>query len=206
MVYIKAPPPLVPPKPSFQVIPAGESLLRLYDPRNHSAAPLKFRHFGPLRRFDHHTDHSDPTDDPLRGIIYAGRTLSSCLVEIFGDSKTIVVGSWEVAILKLKRDLKFLDLRGSNAMTAGTVAAVCKDSNHRFSQEWSRFFYETIFVYGEIDGLIFGNAHNDEDAFAVYERAVDSFEPATTCPLRDEALRPEVLANSQQFNMHVQPY
>ena len=91
-------------------------------------------------------------------------------------------------------------------MKAGTVAAICKDSNHRFSQDWSRFFYDSGYVYSQIDGIIFGNAHNDEDAFALYERAENKLETVDTCQLKDEALRWEILSTVSQFNMTVIPY
>jgi len=55
-------------------------------------------------------------------------------------------------------------------MRAGTVAAVAK-CDHRQSQPWSRYFYETDPTYGLVDGLIYCNAHNDEPAFVLYERA-----------------------------------
>lgn len=205
MVKIAAPPPIKSPDPQLHEIQEGEELLRLYDPERFSAGALTFRHFGPLRRFDHHRSDS-AAEDPDRGILYAGSSLSGCLVEIFGDSKVVEVGSWVVAKIKVKAQLRLLDLRGGNAMKAGTVAAICKDSNHRFSQDWSRFFYDSGYVYSQIDGIIFGNAHNDEDAFALYERAENKLETVDTCQLKDEALRWEILSTVSQFNMTVIPY
>lgn len=130
------------------------------------------------------------------------------MVEIFGDTKIIEVGAWEVALLTVTRNLTLLDLRGAGAMNAGSVAALCKDSNREFSQAWSRFFYETTFVYGTVDGLIFGNAHNDEDAFALYERSDNGLDSTSSdaCVLRDDALRTEVQEIAGESNMFVQPY
>lgn len=206
MVYIAPPPPQIQPQPQFHVVQTGDGLVRMYNPASHKAQALTFRRFGPLRRFDHQRQAEEPGEDLERGILYAGATLSGCIVEIFGDTKVIVVGSWEAAYLKAKRDLRLLDLRNGNAMRAGTVAAVCKDSNHQSSQEWSRYFYENTFLYTEIDGLIFGNAHNEETAFALYERAETGLDCIMSCPLNDESLRPEVLSCANEFNMIVEPY
>jgi hypothetical protein len=41
-----------------------------------------------------------------------------------------------------------------------------------------RYFYEQTSLYGEIDGISFRNAHNDEAAIALYERA----QSALVCP------------------------
>jgi hypothetical protein len=38
----------------------------------------------------------------------------------------------------------------------------------------SRYFYEQQEIYGRIDGIGYYNAHNDEDAIALYERAQDA--------------------------------
>ncbi len=129
-------------------------------------------------------------------------------MEIFGDSKIIDVGTWELAILTATRTLSLLDLRGQAAMKAGTVAAITKDANRQFSQTWSRYFYENAFIYSEIDGLIFGNAHNDEDAFAFYERSDNGFQCGAKdiCQLRNGALRMEVQRIAFESRMYVQPY
>jgi hypothetical protein len=183
-------------------------LFRLYDPTRFGATALLFRHFGPLSRFDHHRSAAAPADDPDRGIIYAARSLHGCLAEIFGDTRIVQVDDWEIARLTVTRDFTLLDLRGPNAMKAGTVAAVCKDSNREYSQAWSRFFYETVYTYGTLDGLVWGNAHNDEDAMAFYERCQNDIQSgaADSYPLRDDALRVDVHESAAAANMFVQPY
>jgi len=149
--------------------------------------------------------------DAKRAILYAARTLSGCLVEIFGDTKIVAVGTWEVAVIRCTRDLNLLDLRGPNAMKAGTVSGVCKDSNRSYSQQWSRFFYENSFLYEPIsgtaiDGLLYGNAHNDEDALALYERCERDFACTSECALNDAALRTEIKLIALETGMYVQPY
>lgn len=171
--------------------------MRLFDPYRHGATATGFRSHGPLLRFDHHrgTDNRTPEDDSERGIYYAATTLSGCLVEIFGDTGVMDLNRHHVASPILRRDLHLLDLRHNGAMRAGTKAAITKVSDRGLSQAWSRHFYETTLVYGEADGLVYLNAHNDEEAIALYERASDALEcpPDHVMRLDDEALRAAVL-------------
>ena len=149
--------------PNYFTVPAGSTYIRMFNPADHGQQALTFRHNGPLRRFDHQKLVAGKAANCSdRGILYAGDTLSGCIVEIFGDTRIVEVGTWVVAQIKTSRELLLLDLRGDGAMKAGTVAAVCKDSNHAFSQQWSKFFYENHYQYKMLDGLIFWNAHNDD--------------------------------------------
>jgi hypothetical protein len=123
-------------------------------------------------RFDHHCGvgaDRTPALDVTRGIYYAAFTLSSCLVELFGDATRQIVRQGRlIARPRLLRDLRLLDLRGSGAMRAGTVAAIAKVPDRQITQAWSRFFYERTDLYTAVDGLLFFNAHNDEEALALY--------------------------------------
>jgi RES domain len=135
------------------------------------------------------------SEDPDRGISYAGLTLSCCLVECFGDVGVIEIKGQQIARLELTRDLTLLDLRGSGAMRAGAVAALAKIADRHLSQAWSRYFYEQTADYGQLDGISYLNAHNDEEAIAIYERA----QSAQVCPdsqilpLNHPSLRPAIL-------------
>lgn len=197
MVVIDSPPPWRTTNPLFHIFPTGTPLIRLFDPSQHGATATGFRSYGPLLRFDHHRGREEgkPRDDAERGIYYAAVTLSSCLVEVFGDTGVVDLGSHHVASPILRRDLRLLDLRRNGAMRAGTKAAITKVPDRSLSQAWSRYFYETPEVYSDLDGVIYLNAHNDEDAIALYERASDALE----CPservarLDDVALRAAVL-------------
>lgn len=205
MVQIAPPPPVVPPQPQLYVVSAGTNFVRMYDPSRFNAQAGNFRFLGPYKRFDHHKD-INPVLSGDRGILYASDTLSGCIVEIFGDRKMIDVGTWEVAVFHPTRDLNLLDLRGDGAMKAGTVSAVCKDSNHAFSQEWSRYFYENPFIYAKIDGLIFGNAHNEELALALYERCQTDLAVIEKNKLIDPALRTEISLIASKLGLVVNPY
>ncbi len=172
-------------------------MVRLFDPSRYGATAAGFRSYGPLLRFDHHRGREDgkPGDDAERGIYYAAVTLSGCLVEIFGDTGVVDLHRHHVASPILQRDLRLLDLRHNGAMKAGTKAAIAKIADRSLSQAWSRHFYETPEVYSDLDGVIYLNAHNDEDAIALYERASDASEcsPERVMRLNDEALRAAVL-------------
>lgn len=207
MVVVDPPPPRRRPNPLFHVLPTGTRLVRLFDPSRHGATATGFRSYGPLLRFDHHRGRADgkPGDDAERGIYYAAMTLSSCLVEVFGDTGVVDLYRHHVASPILRRELRLLDLRRNGAMRAGTKAAIAKVSGRGLSQAWSRHFYETTGVYGEVDGLIYPHAHNDEEAVALYERAADALE----CPsdrvmgLEDEALRAAVLEAADDNDLAV---
>ena len=213
MVLIASPPPLKPPSPLFRSLVAGSFMLRIFDPTRHGTTALSFRYFGPLGRFDHQrlalggfpADRSEtrqrlsPTgsssDDPDRGISYAGLTLSCCLVECFGDVGVIEIKGQQIARLELTRDLTLLDLRGSGAMRAGAVAALAKIADRNLSQAWSRYFYEQTADYGQLDGISYLNAHNDEEAIAIYERAQSALvcPDSQILPLNHPSLRPAIL-------------
>lgn len=178
MVRIAGPPPINVCKPLVHTLPAGTRLIRLFDPQKHAATAVSFRRFGPQMRFDHHriTKCVDGLDNE-RGVYYAGFTLSCCVVEIFGDTGIIACADWHIASPILTRAVKLLDLRKNGAMRAGSVAAISKAADHTQSQEWSRYFYDTS-LYRQTDGLLWYNAHNDEDAVLLYERA----ENTLRCP------------------------
>ncbi len=206
MVAIDFPPPKNKPDPLWFKIAAGQKLIRVDNPTAYNATELAFRHYGPISRFDHH--RLPKALDTDRGIMYASTSLSCCLVEIFGDSKIVQVNDWMVSLIETKRELTLLELRGTGALRAGTVASVSKDSNREFSQSWARYFYENAFLYQPVDGLAFSNAHNEEESFALYERAADGIEcsEGNFVKLSNTALRNEVLLAASENNLKVIPY
>jgi hypothetical protein len=179
MVEHHFPPPINHVSPSIYTLEVGRKLMRIYDPTNkYKTQALTFRYSKPIYRFDHQQseEKSDLTPraseaDRARGIWYGAFTLSCCLTEIFGDSRTITVAEREVALITLTKPLTLLDLRGSAAMGAGTVASIGGTAKRKVSQAWSRYFYEHPELYGEVTGLIYHTAHNGEDGIALYERA-----------------------------------
>jgi len=79
-------------------------------------------------------------------------------------------------------------------MQAGSMAALAKTSDRNLSQAWSRYFHENPQIYSAIDGIRYCNAHNDEDAVALYERA----ETALSCNQVMRLDHPQLRAGIQQ--------
>ncbi len=186
MVKIDLPPPepKFPIAPQYEILEAGTTLRRIYNPNKYNTQAVSFRFNGPRARFDHHRfSCENPQDDSDRGINYWGFTLSCCLVEVFGDTRVIEVDKYKVALITLNQSIQLLDLRGAAAMRVGTVSAVSQTADRNLSQLWSKYFYEETAIYGLIDGLIFSNAHNSEDSIALYERATPKLDSATIATL-----------------------
>jgi RES domain len=196
VVLIASPPPAKTPSPLYRTLVSGSFLLRIFDPTQYGTKATTFRTYGPINRFDHQRLSPSGTraEDPERGISYAGLTLSCCLVECFGDTGVIEIKGQQIGRIQLTRALTLLDLRANGAMRAGSVAALAKVADRHLSQAWSRYFYEQTDLYGQIDGISFLNAHNDEEAIALYERA----QSVLICPdnqilpLAHPSLRPAI--------------
>ena len=206
MVVVRLPPPTGGISPQFTVLEPNTKLLRIFDPTRHNATALGFRNYGPISRFDHQRFDSDkPGIDKDRGILYFGFSLSCCLIEIFGDSRTIQIQEQQIAIVTLTQSLKLLDLRGAAAMRAGTVTAVSAITQRDISQAWGRYFYEHPEFYAEIDGLIFSGAHNGEDAISLYERAISVLSVAKVqeLPLKHPDLVQPILEIAENHNLLV---
>ncbi|MFM2315059.1 MAG: hypothetical protein RLZZ04_4335 [Cyanobacteriota bacterium] len=205
MVEIRFPPPTRNITPKFEVLKVGRVIKRIFDPTRYNATPTEFRYFGPLSRFDHHRGDK-PELNSDRGIIYAGFSLSCSLVEIFGDDGTIETKHWQIANITLTQSLKLLDLRGEAAWGAGSVTSMTNTGIRKLTQAWGRYFYENSQLYGLIDGLIFNNAHNGEDAIALYERAERSIASGKikVTNLNDPALKESILEIANRLNLLVE--
>ncbi len=211
MVAIRLPPPSRNLSPKLKTLKPNTKLIRIFNLTKYNAQALGFRSFGPISRFDHHridVTSGKPQLDPERSIIYAAFTLSSCLVEIFGDGDVVEVKQQQVASIYTAESLNLLDLRGNNAMKAGTVTAIAKTANRNLSQTWSRYFYERKDLYSDLDGLIYSNAHNDDDALALYERAQSKLvtSKVKTMPLKHPALRSAIFQIAENHSLLVSPY
>lgn len=188
--------------------------MRIFDPTRHNTNALSFRYYGPVERFDHQRYSQDASStnkastDEERGIYYAGFTLSCCLVEVFGDKRTIEVGNCCVARVGLTRPLSLLDLCGTPAMANGTVYALSSVSERDISQSWSRYFYDSYNLYTKVDGIIYHNAHNSEQSVGLYERAKDalSCSPNDMMPLNHRELRTEIRKVAEEHGLYVVPY
>lgn len=79
-------------------------------------------------------------------------------------------------------------------------------ADHALSQQWSGYFYDNPDAYGQVDGLIYANAHNGADAIALYERSQDAFAcpPDRDWPLRDPVVETAVRAIAHENNLLVE--
>ena len=196
VVRIDPPPPRRSAQPIFHQLGTGSRLLRIYRPEPYGQTATGFRRTGPLVRFDHHREGVDC------GILYAGFTLSCCLVECFGDTGVIDDQGRRLAFLQTKRPLLMLELRGRGAMRAGSVAALTSTADRHLSQDWSRYFHAT---YPQIDGLIYSSAHNEEAAVALYERAEQDLRCEMKLPLDHRSLRSRILKIAGDHAMEAPP-
>lgn len=184
MVKIEDPPPLRQTKPVVLDLPEGSKLLRIYCPEPYGTSPCSFRSQGGARgRFDHHL----PEPDNTRAVHYSAETLAGCIVECFDPNAGVVLKGRRLGFLRTLRSLKLIDLRGSGAMKAGSVAALCKTEKRETTQKWSRYLYEN---HPEIEGLVYGNAHNDDTAYVLFERAEDALSCELDLKLEAAELRP----------------
>lgn len=92
-------------------------------------------------------------------------------------------------------------------MRAGTVAALSKDADRSLTQSWAQYFYDNDTLYSVIDGLIYSNAHNDEDAAALFERAAESLTTLPTDRMRldDPGLRSQLQEIAMQNGLLFEP-
>ena len=186
VVRIDLPPPKRPVQPVLHALAADKRLLRIYSPGQWNNTALTFRRRGgPRLRFDHHRDHEQNPDDQSRGIHYSATTLEGCLVEVFGDDGLISTQDRRLGSLRVDRLLRLLDLRGEGAWNA---------------QQWARFFYDTD---PELDGLIYGNAHNGADAVALFERADGDLILEHDLALADPRLLSRLLAAAEAVQLVV---
>ena len=225
MVLILPPPPTVTPRPQYETVEARTALVRIFNPATrYKTQANTYRYFGPLLRFYHQqpltleesakftlkgTASHKGKEDPERGITYWGYTLSCCLVELFGDTKIVEFHDYEVAIAIINKPLLLLDIRGTGAMAAGSVAALGSVADRLVSQAWSRYFYEQTDIYQKVDGILYSNAHNGEKAVALYERSEPIISNALiqTRPLKDQSIRHLIDAAVAQNNMNCfEPY
>jgi hypothetical protein len=205
MVEIRYPPPTRNINPLWFELKSGTTIQRIFDPTSYGATAMGFRYYGPLSRFDHQQSPKPELHDK-RGIIYAGLSLSCCLIEVFGDDKTIKIQQQQIAYITLRQSLKLLDLKDSGAWGAGSVAAMAVDGRRKLTQAWSRYFYENPDLYGNIDGLIFKNAHDGQAAIALYERASAKLLSAdvSILNLSEPIIRETILAIAGKLNLLVE--
>ncbi|HEX5758794.1 MAG TPA: RES family NAD+ phosphorylase [Thermoanaerobaculia bacterium] len=178
--------------PKIRTLPSGTLLWRVYfRGGKHPTLWNGFRAFGPTPggRFDHHLP--PPAGAQRRQILYAARHGSTCLAEVFQDTRVIDRSArdpWLVGFV-LGSAVTLLDLTGSWPTRAGASMAMSSGARPR-AQRWSRAIYET---YPALQGLRYpASMHGNRPAVALYERAAPALPPSPAFhrPLLDPALLP----------------
>ena len=119
-------------------------------------------------------------------------------MECFGDTGVIDTQSRRLGFLLTTRPLQLLELRGHEAMRAGSVAALASTADRDLSQNWSRHFHATT---PHISGVIYSSAHNEEAAVALYERAEAGLHCQMDYPLDHRSLRGHILKDASDHAM-----
>ena len=162
--------------PEVEALPRGTLLWRLYFRAGlHPGAWNGFRHWGPVvnMRFDH---HEGPAREQARGTLYAALRVSTCLAEVFQETRTIERSRnrpWLVGF-ELGRAVSLLDLTGRWPTRAGASMAISSGRRDR-ARAWSVRIYED---YPKVEGLHYPSSMDgNQPAVALYERAQDALAP-----------------------------
>ncbi len=128
------------------------------------------------------------------------------MLEVFGDSPGIDLTRY-LAHVDVNADLRLLDLRGAAAWDAGVAPQLTATDFPHLSQAWSRYFYNTVAAYGEIDGLIYLGALCGTDSVALYERAAPKIgcTPPAGVPLDQQPLLDEILRIARDSGLPLLP-
>lgn len=191
--------------PTITTLAAGTRLIRIYFPHAHGGSAVGFRTHGPHARFDHHRPAADgrPTDDPQRGVLYAGADLVCALGEVFADAFGVIdTAGAMVAGVDLEVDLHLLELRGTAALGVGTTPAIAGISQRRTTQQWARHLYEHPQVLG-VHGFAYAAANTGRGAYVLFERATTSLRVVVDLRLDDPVLRAELDQAAYELHMAI---
>lgn len=154
---------LMPPSNWFRVYFAGGRFPTLWN---------KFRYFGPVdARFDHHeTTNEGRPFLQNRGILYCSNTVSTCVAEVFQNTRLIdpITDSPYLVSFKTLRTMCVLDLTRTFPLKAG-ASQVINSGSRDSCKNWSRGFYE---AYETVEGLYYRSSLTGDIALALYERAI----------------------------------
>jgi hypothetical protein len=111
----------------------------------------------------------------------------ACLVKLFEDTRdraraAISRGAHRETNAAAPRFARFA------CLLAGFTAAIGKIPNREATQAVLRHVDEHPDLYTVVDGLLWPNAHNDEHAWALYERAENAIDAVQTLALNDKLL------------------
>ena len=162
----------------ISVLPAGETVWRIYFRRPHGARWSTFRHFGPTgSRFDHHLP--PPRMSPDRAILYGAAEYPTCLAEFFQDTRLVDRTSADgprLAAFAFRRALRLLDVAGPWTTRVGASMAI-NSGSRAVAREWSRAIYV---AFPNVDGILYASSMDgNRRAYAFYERAQADIVPTT---------------------------
>ena len=155
------------------------SFARYPDPLGYGKTPSRFS--DPRRRIE----------ENRFGVLYLGETLKVCFLEaVLRDRRNGAVGDFPIdqieldartsSTIRLKRDLQLIDLRGDGLVRMGIPTDVIRAQNQTLARAWSVAVYDHPDV---VDGILFPSRLNNQHNLAIYDRAVDGLEHASTVPL-----------------------
>jgi RES domain len=205
LVKITRPPPENPQPLIHHLSPGEGDMLRIFTPGGrYNTVASSFRFGGLSGRFDHHRNMSDST----RGIYYAGFTLECCILEVFKEKGLIEREGKLVANVKVIEKIALLDLfSGPGPIKAGmSSAATVTDSLRDTTQEWARYFYENTSIYGDLDGILYRSAYDNElQAVALFERAKEKIlcPSEEILPLDDPRLIEKLMHIANLYSMKI---
>lgn len=190
--------------PALRVVAEGTLLWRIYFRGGaHPTTWNEFRSYGPLRaaRFDH---HELPARVQARAILYAAKSVQTCLAEAFQEPRKIHTHRREPWLVgfRLRRAITSLDLTGEWTTRVGASAAINSGPRPR-ARGWSRLFYSR---YPEVEGLLYCSSMNgNAPALALYERAADALAdaPVFERPLGDSSLKHRIRAAAERIGYDV---
>lgn len=135
--------------------------------------------------------------------MYAADRFQGCLVEVYQDNcKAGFALKRRHCTLQVQRALLLLDLRGNGALGAGVPSSI-STVEHVLAQRWSCHFSDHPEDYGDIDGLVYHNSHNEQNAYAFYERCSGEFEPASDNALSEATRRREYSFAAWDANLDI---
>ena len=178
--------------PAERTLDPGTLLWRVYRRGgNHPGLWQRFRRFGPLSgRFDHHQPDAGRPQSQKRGVYYAALDVTTCLAEVYQDTRTISRNAsdqpWLVGF-ELGTAVPLLDLTGRWPTRAGASMVLSSGPRPR-ARRWSQVIYE---AYPRLQGLLYGSSmHANRPMVCLWERAAGALphHPKVHRPLNDPAL------------------
>lgn len=147
---------------------------RIYHQSPHTPDGVTHRSWGPLHRLDPHLPAAsgEPGRCPdTRSVLYLAGNISTAVGEVFGDlTAAEVCPGYRIALLRPRRPIDVLDLRGQGAaMAVGALPSLGAGNHERtLTQQWARAIYEDQPCPVPIHGVYYPTAHSNGPALALW--------------------------------------